>query len=1259
MPVTTLRSFLNSLTTATTAEFPVASRSIRRVVAIDARVEQWALLAVGVLPDTKVVVLEPTDTALVQLAEVLERESVQQLHLVAHGQPGWLQVGRQGLSIAALAGDAAAIVQRWGRALGDRAEIAIYGCRSAAGALGEQWLSAIARLTGAAVAGATEFVGAAQRGGVWRLDRAIGTLSAPLPFTPEAISAYPGLLAPCVPNQFFGIAALEGTSQDDLVSIDLATGEVRIQRPNLVATGALARSPQNNRVYTLPNGSSSIQYWDSTSGESGALVASGVNYSIAGGSDRMAFDAFGNLFLGNTRQIDLVNVEGSGTLGVVQSFNIARIIDNVTGQDIVLTDNRQLGRGSGDFAFDPSTGSLYLAARDNLNGLDLLYRIDPTADGPGPLTTGPVTSPVSRITNVVARRLVARPIGTTGGFTGLAFGYDGKLYAATLNKSLQQLNLETGAVERTLPTTFNGQPVSVGDLATLSITPQTVNVVATKTDNLLSALPGSTVSYVIRVENTSGCDVTADFPVTVVDPLPGELLNPVWQTPTINGVGSTSTNNLSGAGAKVALNAGSSIEFRVTGQLSPTSIGTVTNTARATLPEGLLKPGLSPLEPQVATTTDTTAIGPNVVDTGRPAPTPVTSPLGSFPTTIGIPFGVGGTALDCGCEAAPIATTWQVPNPVAIPDLPALVIPIPPEVTGDRRLGSPQNDVIDGTAANDFITGFAGSDLLRGNGGADEVIGDVGDDTIFGGLGFGGLGSPAALGAGVDADRLGGGEGDDVLNGNEGEDVVFGGQGRDTINGGKDGDILFGDRGSDVVRGDQGADTITGGVGRPDNRPEPDDRDLIFGNTENDVIMASEGEDTVFGGQGDDYIRGGKEADWLYGDRGSDTIGGDLGDDTLIGGTGVELVPDPSGRDLLFGLDGNDLLFGNEAEDTLIGGEGNDRAFGGRDADLILGDGGNDTLSGDQGNDTILGSGGSNNPIGGGIDDDLIFGGPGQDNLNGGQGQDTIRAGRDDDLVYGGKDNDLLYGDFGNDAISGDLGNDTLIGGNGNDRDPDQGNDLLLGGGNDDLLLGNAGDDSLSGDDGQDTARGGQGSDYLWGGAGADLLMGDRGNDTICGGSDADTIYGNNPDQPRGIGVGSDDDFLSGNAGNDLIFGNDGNDRIDGCEDDDRIFGGKGNDTLLGSQGNDVLFGDQGDDLLIGGQGIDTFVIGLNRGVDTIVDYFGGSDRIGLAEGLKLSDLNFVEIDGSIDIRVDTTVIARLQNIPSLAFVNGADFISV
>lgn len=123
-------------------------------------------------------------------------------------------------------------------------------------------------------------------------------------------------------------------------------------------------------------------------------------------------------------------------------------------------------------------------------------------------------------------------------------------------------------------------------------------------------------------------------------------------------------------------------------------------------------------------------------------------------------------------------------------------------------------------------------------------------------------------------------------------------------------------------------------------------------------------------------------------------------------------------------------------------------------------------------------------------------------------------------------------------------------------------------------------------------------------------IRGTQGNDTLKGTEVADII--------KGLGG---NDNLQGLGGNDNLFGGNGNDNLVGGAGNDSLAGNSGSDTLAGGIGNDTLNGGTGFDVLTGGTGNDVFVINLNNGSDSIVDFQRGSDKLGLAGGLEFEDL--------------------------------------
>ena len=154
------------------------------------------------------------------------------------------------------------------------------------------------------------------------------------------------------------------------------------------------------------------------------------------------------------------------------------------------------------------------------------------------------------------------------------------------------------------------------------------------------------------------------------------------------------------------------------------------------------------------------------------------------------------------------------------------------------------------------------------------------------------------------------------------------------------------------------------------------------------------------------------------------------------------------------------------------------------------------------------------------------------------------------------------------------------------------------------------------GDGGGKTIEGGVGPELLEGGDGDDVITDDPvggpyAKDTLDGGADDDRLESHGGGD--GLDGGTGDDTLLGGAGTDRLRGEQCADSLGGGAGDDRLLGGIGNDTLLGGLGNDVLNGGSGKDLLTGGDGVDRFVALRGIGVDTVLDFAPGVDRLDLS----------------------------------------------
>lgn len=323
---------------------------------------------------------------------------------------------------------------------------------------------------------------------------------------------------------------------------------------------------------------------------------------------------------------------------------------------------------------------------------------------------------------------------------------------------------------------------------------------------------------------------------------------------------------------------------------------------------------------------------------------------------------------------------------------------------------------------------------------------------------------------------------------------------------------------------------------------------------------------------------------------------------------------------------------------------------GTNNADVRLGNGGNDSLILSAGNDVAFGQGG-NDWMSLGTGDDGGYGGRGNDTIFALEGNDTAHGGSGNDIVYGWHGNDSLEGGDGDDFITGDFGNDTLIGGTGNDglygwtgKDSmigGDGHDFIMSEQEEDTVFGGAGNDTIYAGSEADSVDGGTGDDYILGDAGADIIQTISGRNTIFGGSESDTIRG-----------GSGSDFIGGDEGNDQILGGDGNDVLYGWLGNDSIEGGNGSDLISGEDGDDILFGNAGNDVLYGGAGNDT----LQSGTD---DGKANQSRLSISFGDVLfggegADIFSYSKNGGVDQILDFT--SGVDKIHIIGFGNGASY---
>ncbi|WP_228012927.1 putative Ig domain-containing protein [Nostoc edaphicum] len=297
-----------------------------RLVFIDPQVDDYQSLVMGVLPDTSVVVLDANQDGIEQISQVLEsHQGVNSLHIVSHGAPGCIYLGNSQLNNETL-NHYAAKLMGWANALGEDAQLLLYGCKVAQNEPGVLFIRCLSELTGAVVAASDDLTGSAALGGDWELEVSTAPIVPRLAFGQEVITAYASILPVVLDDSF---------DSDGKVTTDIGTNttdiaySITLQDDGKILVGGVSN---NNFAVVRYDSNGSLDTSFGTAGKvTTNLGSTDIAYSIALQDD-------GKILVGGVSSSNFAVVRYNSNGSLDTSFGTAgKVINNLGSSDIAYS----------------------------------------------------------------------------------------------------------------------------------------------------------------------------------------------------------------------------------------------------------------------------------------------------------------------------------------------------------------------------------------------------------------------------------------------------------------------------------------------------------------------------------------------------------------------------------------------------------------------------------------------------------------------------------------------------------------------------------------------------------------------------------------------------------------------------------------------------------------------------------------------------------------------------------------------------------
>jgi Domain of unknown function (DUF4347)/RTX calcium-binding nonapeptide repeat (4 copies) len=770
-----------------------------KVLIVDPAVTDYLSLIESVGSETEVIVLDAEQDGVAQMTQIFsDRQNIQTLHVLSHGEPGSLKLGNAILNDQSLDRYSPAI-RSWANALAKNADVLLYGCSVAANQLGQRFVQQLSNLTAATWTASKTLTGSATLGGDWNLEFTTGesqplrTLHsrAPLAFPPAAMAAYGAVLATTFLDETFSGSDVSDRNWlfgvDQPGNPDRANPFLTASSTAIAPTGGLPGNPGTPDAV----GQGVLRLTNTNTDQAGFVLYNRALPANAGLS--ITFDLFS---YGGTGAdgLSFFLIDGSKSPTQAGAFGGSLGYANRSEPNIPGVDGGYIGIGFDEFGnySNPNEGRTGTAAGSGFVSDAVAIR-------------GSQASGYTFLTN-----------------SKLAFGIDAPGASATRDQARRRVKIDvtqSGLLSVQIDSNQDNDFDDAGErpITNFNVASSSGDTPATLKFGFAASTGSSTNFHEIRslsIVPISDAPETADVSARVI---PGSAAQiPGLSATDPNGIASYKILTLpnSSQGTLFLGNPATGGTPIVAGQsLTPTQVSQVFFQAASNLNSlsQFTYTGVDTLGSEDATP-GVVSVAPN----GVPLPTPTTPSTSPPPDA--------DDRLQ-GC-------------------LPGR------RIEGNRRnnrlVSDPlREDTIFGRRGNDTILGLSCADILNGGLGNDTISGGSGSDRVKGRRG---------------RDRIRGNDGNDILTGQQSNDVVRGGKGDDQINGGLGNDRLNGGLNNDNIRARRGRDIARGGGGRDTIRGQQSDDKLLGGNG-NDTLIGGQGDDLIIGGRGQDRLFGKAGAD--------------------------------------------------------------------------------------------------------------------------------------------------------------------------------------------------------------------------------------------------------------------------------------------------------------------------------------------------------------------------------------------------------------